>query len=78
MVTRFNVVDTGMGIKPEDQEKLFARFEQLERSATRRYEGTGLGLYISQRLATLIDGHITFESEFGKGTSFVLELTERA
>jgi PAS domain S-box-containing protein len=78
VVTRFNVVDTGMGIRQEDQEKLFARFEQLERSATRRYEGTGLGLYISQRLATLIDGDITFESEFGKGTKFVLELTEKA
>ena len=54
-MTRFSVVDTGIGIKAEDREKLFPAFEQVEPSATRRFEGTGLGLYISQKLAELID-----------------------
>jgi protein-histidine pros-kinase len=75
-VTRFCVVDTGKGIKAEDREKLFAAFEQVESSATRRYEGTGLGLYISQKLAELIDARIDFESDYGTGSTFVLELRE--
>jgi protein-histidine pros-kinase len=75
-VTRFSVIDSGMGIKPEDQQKLFIAFEQVESSATRRYEGTGLGLYISQRLAILINGELTFESEYGAGSRFTLELAE--
>jgi protein-histidine pros-kinase len=75
-VTRFRVVDTGMGIKEEDRETLFAAFEQVESSATRRFEGTGLGLYISQRLAELIDAKIAFESDFGTGSIFMLELRE--
>jgi PAS domain S-box-containing protein len=74
-VTRFSVVDSGVGIKPEDQEKLFAAFEQVESSPTRRYEGTGLGLYISQRLATLLNGELTFESQYGAGSRFTLELS---
>jgi protein-histidine pros-kinase len=76
-VTRFSVVDTGIGIKAEDREKLFTAFQQVELSATRRFEGTGLGLYISQKLALLIDARITFESEFGEGSTFVLELQEQ-
>jgi PAS domain S-box-containing protein len=70
---RFSVIDTGPGIRPEDQQKLFAAFEQVAASAT-RFEGTGLGLYICQRLTAMIGGVITFESEFGKGSSFTLEL----
>jgi two-component system, sensor histidine kinase and response regulator len=73
-VTRFSVVDTGMGIKAADREQLFAVFQQVASSATRRHEGTGLGLYISQKLALLIRGEIDFESEYGKGSTFVLEL----
>jgi PAS domain S-box-containing protein len=73
---RFSVVDTGIGIKVEDREKLFAAFQQVELSATRRFEGTGLGLYISQKLALLIKAKILFESEYGTGSTFVLELHE--
>jgi PAS domain S-box-containing protein len=74
-VTSFSVLDTGMGIKAADREKLFAAFQQVASSATRRsHEGTGLGLYISQRLAQLIRGEIDVESEYGKGSKFVLQL----
>jgi PAS domain S-box-containing protein len=74
-VARFSVADTGLGIEPADREKLFAAFQQVASSATRRAnEGTGLGLYISQRLAQLIRGEIDVESEHGKGSTFVLEL----
>jgi PAS domain S-box-containing protein len=75
-VTRFSVVDTGIGIKVEDREKLFTAFQQVELSATRRFEGTGLGLYISQKLALLINARIRFESDYGAGSTFVLELRE--
>jgi PAS domain S-box-containing protein len=70
-MVRFDVIDTGMGIKKEDQTKLFKAFEQLKRfgiAAPR--EGTGLGLYICQRLAGLLDGSIEFTSELGKGSTF--------
>jgi protein-histidine pros-kinase len=73
-VTRFSVSDTGVGIEREEQEKLFAAFEQAGSSLERRAEGTGLGLYISQSLAGLLEGEISFESELGKGTVFTLEL----
>jgi protein-histidine pros-kinase len=75
-VTRFCVADTGIGIKDEDREKLFPAFEQVESSATQIFEGTGLGLYISQKLAELIGAKIAFESEYGTGSTFTLELRE--
>ena len=65
-----NVADTGIGIKPDDQRKLFQAFEQVDPSNTRRFEGAGLGLYLSEKLARLLGGHITFTSEFGKGSTF--------
>jgi protein-histidine pros-kinase len=71
---RFSVIDTGRGIKPSDQQNLFAAFEQIQASSASGPEGTGLGLYISQRLTALIGGVITFESECGKGSAFTLEL----
>jgi protein-histidine pros-kinase len=73
-LTRVSVVDTGHGIGPEDQERLFLAFEQAEPSAARRAEGTGLGLYISRRLADLMGASITFESELGHGSTFSLHL----
>jgi PAS domain S-box-containing protein len=74
--TRFRVIDSGRGIAPGDQERLFVAFEQIESEALPPREGTGLGLSISQRLATLVGGAITFESEFGRGSAFTLELPE--
>lgn len=67
---RFDVVDTGIGIKREDQAKLFEAFEQLKKYGTAPREGTGLGLYICQRLAGLLQGTIEFTSEPGKGSVF--------
>jgi protein-histidine pros-kinase len=75
-VTRFSVIDTGCGIQPEDQERLFAAFEQVGTAGSRPYEGTGLGLYICQTLASLIDASLTFESVYGQGSTFTLEVRE--
>jgi len=68
------VRDTGIGIKPEDQTKLFNAFARLE-SGTHRREGTGLGLHLSQKLATLLGGQITFQSDPGKGSIFAVKLS---
>jgi protein-histidine pros-kinase len=76
-VVEFAVTDTGRGIRREDQEKLFQPFTQVDASSGNRYEGTGLGLHLSQALAALLAGRITFESEFGKGSTFRLTLSQR-
>jgi PAS domain S-box-containing protein len=68
------VIDTGVGIRSEDQEKLFQVFMQVDGSTTRPYEGTGLGLHLSQKLASLLDAKIDFQSSFGQGSTFKLVL----
>jgi signal transduction histidine kinase len=70
----FRVTDTGPGIAPEDAPRLFRPFLQLDAGLTRRHGGTGLGLYISQRLAQLLGGRIEVESELGVGSTFTLTL----
>jgi signal transduction histidine kinase len=64
------VEDTGIGISEEDQKRLFTPFEQLEPVYTKRYGGTGLGLYFSRRLVELHGGRILVESRVGKGSKF--------
>jgi PAS domain S-box-containing protein len=67
---RFEVADTGIGISPEQQAKLFEAFEQADSSTTRKYGGTGLGLTITRRLARLMDGEAGVDSVLGEGSVF--------
>lgn len=73
---RFKLVvqDTGIGMKTEDLRRLFKEFEQLDPGATRRYEGTGLGLALTQKILELQGGTIDVESEVGKGSRFTVLL----
>jgi len=68
---RIEVADTGLGIKPEDQAKLFADFVQVDTKKNRGIEGTGLGLAITKRLCIAMGGDISVKSEYGKGSSFI-------
>ncbi len=69
-----SVADTGIGIAPTDQDKIFEDFRQLDNSSTRAYGGTGLGLSICRRLAQMIDGKVSVQSTVGKGSTFTLTL----
>ena len=71
------VKDTGIGISPENQKKLFHSFEQAEKSTAVTYGGTGLGLAICKHIVELMDGHIGVSSELGKGSVFYCEIKLR-
>jgi signal transduction histidine kinase/ActR/RegA family two-component response regulator len=76
-VLRIAVADNGIGIAPEQQEKLFNAFEQAESGTSRQYGGTGLGLAISKRIVELMDGSIWIESELDKGAQFIFTIKVR-
>ncbi len=71
---KISIKDTGVGIKKEDQKKIFRPYIQADSSTTRKYGGTGLGLAICQQLCELMKGRIYFDSEINVGTNFYIEL----
>jgi CheY-like chemotaxis protein/anti-sigma regulatory factor (Ser/Thr protein kinase) len=70
------IQDTGIGIKKEDMSKLFSEYNQVDAKSNRRIEGTGLGLSITKRLVELMDGSISVESEYGKGSVFSIRIRQ--
>jgi signal transduction histidine kinase/HAMP domain-containing protein len=69
-----SIADTGIGIKREDQERIFLEFEQTNQTRKRKYEGTGLGLALTRKLVHLHDGHIWVKSTVGEGTEVLVVL----
>jgi len=73
---RFKITDTGIGIREEDIGKLFFNYTQLDTGTKRKAEGTGLGLTIVKNLTEIMDGGISVESKFGKGSCFTAEIRQ--
>jgi signal transduction histidine kinase len=71
---RIEVEDTGIGIAPEAMGKLFVEFQQLDSSAAKKYQGTGLGLALTKRIAEAHGGRVDVRSELGKGSVFAVIL----
>jgi signal transduction histidine kinase/DNA-binding response OmpR family regulator len=78
VLLRFAVEDTGQGMKLEDQRQLFSEYSRFNAEANRATEGTGLGLNITRRLVQMMDGEITVESEYGKGSTFTVTVQQKA
>ena len=70
----FTVSDTGIGMTPEQQAKLFEEFSQADAATAQRFGGTGLGLAICRKLARMMGGDVTVASEAGKGSVFTVHL----
>lgn len=77
VIIKFEVEDTGIGIKKEDLTKLFKSFQQIDSKRNRNVEGTGLGLAISENLLKLMGGNISVESEYEKGSIFRFEIPQK-
>jgi len=74
---RYSVRDTGIGVKPEDMDKLFTAYERLDEEKNSGIQGTGLGLDISRRFAELMNGRLWCESVYGEGSEFILTVTQK-
>jgi signal transduction histidine kinase/DNA-binding response OmpR family regulator/HPt (histidine-containing phosphotransfer) domain-containing protein len=70
------IKDTGIGIRPDDLERLFSDYNQVDTKSNRKIEGTGLGLAITKRMAEMMDGGITVESEYGAGSTFTMRIRQ--
>ena len=77
VMMRFEVEDTGIGIRKEDLKLIFDKFRQVDMRLNRNVEGSGLGLSISRQLIQLMDGTIEVESEYGKGTRFIICIPQK-
>lgn len=73
----FSVKDTGIGIKEENRAKMFKKFERFDLQRNRNIEGTGLGLSISKQLCDLMGGKIEVKSEYGKGSEFIITISQK-
>ncbi|MBQ7358973.1 MAG: response regulator [Lachnospiraceae bacterium] len=76
-ILRFEVTDTGQGIKPENLDQLFKRFRRLELNENRKIEGTGLGLTICKQLVEMMNGEISVDSVYGVGSKFTIVIPQR-
>ncbi len=76
VVIRVSVIDTGIGIKPEDMEKLFEKFERIEEGRNRKIEGTGLGMSITKNLLEMMGSRLEVESVHGRGSTFSFDLEQ--
>ena len=77
IILKISVADTGIGIKPEDMDKLFKAFERIEEKRNRNIEGTGLGMTIAQSFLAMMDSHLQVESAYGKGSVFSFDLEQK-
>ncbi|SEL86387.1 Signal transduction histidine kinase [Butyrivibrio sp. ob235] len=77
VMLRVSVADTGIGIKPEDLDKLFVAFQRIEEKRNRNIEGTGLGMTIVQRFLDMMGSRLEVQSEYGKGSVFSFELEQK-
>ena len=77
IILKVSVSDTGIGIKEEDLQKLFSKFERIEEKRNRNIEGTGLGMNITQSLLELMDSHLDVESIYGEGSVFSFKLKQQ-
>ncbi len=78
LAVQISVADTGIGIKPEDIKRIFARFQQIDNKTAREYAGTGLGLALTKRFVEMHGGKIWVESDFGKGSTFTFTIPLRS
>ena len=77
IMLKISVADTGIGIKPEDMDKLFKAFERIEEKRNRNIEGTGLGMTIAQSFLAMMGSHLQVESKYGEGSVFSFNLEQK-